>query len=107
MKKDREIVHEDDGATNRRVSRRTSNATQERDIDSSSSSSDDGGNGDSRQGGGTGEGTRGNGSASGGYVSQIDPGMSWAQGDENYYATQDRYMDIDQGYGNNKSIWKY
>ena len=27
MKKDREIVHEDDGATNRRVSRRTSNAT--------------------------------------------------------------------------------
>ena len=40
----REIVHEDDGATNRRVSRRTSNATQERDIDSSSSSSDDGHN---------------------------------------------------------------
>ena len=52
----RETVHEDDGATNRRVSRRTSNATQERDIDSnrkgkapktisSSSSSDDGDNG--------------------------------------------------------------
>ena len=51
----RETVHEDDGATNRRVTRRTSNATQEqeRDIDShhkcktpktiySSSSSDDG-----------------------------------------------------------------
>ncbi|RVW90749.1 hypothetical protein CK203_046470 [Vitis vinifera] len=71
------------------------------------SSSDDGGNGDSRQGGRTGEGTRGNGSASGGYVSQIDPGMSWAQGDENYYATQNTDMDIDQGYGNNKSIWKY
>ena len=30
----RETVHEDDGATNRRVDRRTSNATQERDIDS-------------------------------------------------------------------------
>ena len=52
----RETVHEDDGATNRRVSRRTSNVTQERDIDSnrkgkapktisSSSSSDDGDNG--------------------------------------------------------------
>ncbi|RVW19709.1 hypothetical protein CK203_111574 [Vitis vinifera] len=51
----RETVHEDDGATNRRVDRRTSNATQERDIDScrkgkaprtisSSSSSDDGDN---------------------------------------------------------------
>ena len=51
----RETVHEDDGATNCRVSRRTSNATQERDIDScrkgkaprtisSSSSSDDGDN---------------------------------------------------------------
>ena len=30
----RETIHEDDGATNRRVSRNTSNATQERDIDS-------------------------------------------------------------------------
>ena len=60
----RETVHKDDGATNCRVSRRTSNATQERDIDSrhkvkapitisSSSSSDDGDNGDSRHGGGT------------------------------------------------------
>ena len=95
----RKIVHEDDGATNRRVSRHTSNATQERDIDScrkgkapriisSSSSSDDGENGGSRQGGGTsggsrrvggtGEGTRGDGSTSGDYVSQVDLGMSWA-----------------------------
>ena len=24
----------------------------------------------------------------GGYVSQVDPGMSWAQGGENYYSTQ-------------------
>ena len=30
----RETIHEDDGATNRRVSRNTSNATQERDVDS-------------------------------------------------------------------------
>ena len=119
----RETVHEDDGATNRRVDRRTSNATQERDIDSrrkgkaprtisSSSSSDDGDNGGNRRGGGsrrvsgTSEGTGGDGSTKDGYVSQIDPGMSWAQGDENYYATQDTDMDIDQGYGNNKSIWK-
>nr|CAN76601.1 hypothetical protein VITISV_012928 [Vitis vinifera] len=102
----RETVHEDDGATNRRVDRRTSNATQERDIDSrrkgkaprtisSSSSSDDGDNGGNRRGGGsrrvsgTSEGTGGDGSTKDGYVSQVDPGMSWAQGDENYYATQD------------------
>ncbi|KAL6322915.1 hypothetical protein AAG906_021820 [Vitis piasezkii] len=30
----RKTVHEDDDATNRRVSRRTSNVTQERDVDS-------------------------------------------------------------------------
>ena len=81
--KGRETVHEDDGATNRRVSRRTSNATQERDVDSrhkdkaprtisSSSNSDDGDNeGNRRDGGnsggnrgvgGTSEGTRGDGS---------------------------------------------
>ena len=95
----RETVHEDDGAINQRVSRRTSNATQERDIDSrrkgkapitisSSSSSDDGDNGGSRHGGGnsggnrgvggTGEGIGGDGSTGGGYVSQVDPNMSWA-----------------------------
>ena len=111
----REIVHEDDGATNRRVNRRTSNAKQERDVDSyckgkapitisSNSSSDDGDhegsrrgggtNGGSRGVGGTGEGTRGHGSTGGSYVSQVDPGMSWAQGNEDYYATQD----IDHGY---------
>ena len=93
----RETIHEDDGATNRRVSRNTSNATQERDIDShhkskalrtisSSSSSDDGDNGGSRRGGGTsggnkgvggiGEGTGGDGSIGGGYVSQVNPSMS-------------------------------
>ena len=66
----RKTVHEDDGATSCRVSKRTSNATQERDIDShrigkvpriisSSSSSDDGHNGGSRRGGGTSGGSRG------------------------------------------------
>ena len=109
-KEGRETVHEDDGATNRRVSRCTNNATQERYIDScrknkapitifSSSSSDDGDNGGNRWGGGTSGGSRGvggtsegnggDGSTGGNYVSQVDPGMSWAQGDQNYYATQD------------------
>ncbi|RVW42750.1 hypothetical protein CK203_109867 [Vitis vinifera] len=95
----RETVHEDDGSTNRRVSRHTSNATQERDVDScckgkaprtisSSSSSDDGDNGGSRRGGGTsggsrgvsgtGEGTGRDGSIGDGYVTQVDRGMSWA-----------------------------
>ncbi|KAL6316611.1 hypothetical protein AAG906_018866 [Vitis piasezkii] len=92
----RETFHEDDGAINCRVSRRTSNATQERDVDShckgkaprtisSSSSSDDGDNGGSKRGGssrgvgGTSEGTEGNGSTRGGYVSQVDLGIykSW------------------------------
>ena len=93
----RETVHEDDGATNRRVDRRTSNATQERDIDSrhkgktpktisSSSSNDDGDNGGSKWGGGTSGDSRGvsgiggDGSTGGGYVSQVDSSMSWAQG---------------------------
>ncbi|XP_034688120.1 keratin, type II cytoskeletal 1-like [Vitis riparia] len=84
----RETIHEDDGATNRRVGRCTSNATQERDVDSrrkgkasrkisSSSSSDDGDNEGNKRGGGTsggnrgiggtGEGTGGYGSTGGGY----------------------------------------
>ena len=117
----RETVHEDDGATNCRVSRRISNATQERDVDShrkgktprkisSNSNSDDGDNEGSRRGGGTSggnrgvggtsEGTRGDGSIGGSYVSQVDPGMSWAQGDENYYTTQD----TDHGY--RPGIWE-
>ena len=94
-----ETVHEDDGATNCRVSRRTGKVTQERDVDSrrkgktprtisSSSSSDDGDNGGNRRGGGTsggsrgvggtGEGTEGGGGVSGSYVSQADASMSWA-----------------------------
>ena len=69
-----------------------------------SSSSDDGDNRGSRRGGGTSggnrgvggtsEGTGGDGSTGGGYVSQVDLGMLWAQGSENYYATQD----TDHGY---------
>ncbi|RVW91406.1 hypothetical protein CK203_038592 [Vitis vinifera] len=115
------MVHENDGATNHRVSRHTSNATQEIYIDSRckgkaprtislSSSSDDGDNGGSRRGcgtsggsrevGGTGEGTGGDGSTRSSYVSQVDPGISWAQGDENYYATQD----TDHGY--RPRIWE-
>ena len=106
----RETVHEDDGATSRRVSKWTNNATQESDIDSrhkgkaprtisSSSSNDDNDNGGSRGNantiggsggvGGIGEDTGGDGGTGGGYVSQADPSMSWAQGNENYYATQD------------------
>ncbi|KAL6327222.1 hypothetical protein AAG906_015261 [Vitis piasezkii] len=58
---------------------------------SSSSSSD---NGDNRGEGGWVE------EMVGGYVSQVDPGMSWAQGGENYYATQD----TDHGY--RLGIWE-
>ncbi|RVW89461.1 hypothetical protein CK203_046848 [Vitis vinifera] len=79
----------------------TNEEGRERDVDSrrkgkasrtisSSSSSDDGDNRGSRRGGGTSGGNRGvggtsegigeDGSTGGGYVSQVDPGMSWAQG---------------------------
>ena len=99
----------------------TNEECRERDVDSrrkgkvsrtisSSFSSDDGGNKGSRQGGGTSggnrgvggtsEGTGGDGSIGGGYVSQVDLGMSWAQGGENYYATQD----ADHGY--RPGIWE-
>ena len=50
--------------------------------------------GGNRWGGGTSDGIGGDGSSGGGYVSQVDPSMSWAQGSENYYATQD----TDHGY---------
>ena len=99
----------------------TNEECRERDVDScrkgkvsrtisSSSSSDDGNNGGSRRGGdtsrcskglsGIGEGTGGDGSDGGSYVSQVDPSMSWAQGDENYYATQDT------DHGNRPGIWE-
>ncbi|RVW33286.1 hypothetical protein CK203_107928 [Vitis vinifera] len=56
--------------------------------------------------GGTDEGTRGDGSIGGGYVSQVDPGMSWAQGNENYYATQDTDHGYRPGIWEQQSIWK-
>ena len=110
----RETIHKDDGATSHRVKRHTSNTTQEKDIDSCCKSKAlrivfqvtivmmvtiraigggdiGGGSGGS---GGTCEGTGEGGGTSGSYVTQVDLGMSWAQGDENYYATQD----TDHGY---------
>ena len=99
----------------------TNEEDRERDVDSrrkdkasrtisSSSSSDDGDNRGSRLGGGTSGGNRGVGGTSesirgdgrtgGDYVSQVDLGMSWAQGDENYYVIQD----TDHGY--RPMIWK-
>ncbi|RVW83578.1 hypothetical protein CK203_039301 [Vitis vinifera] len=91
----------------------TNEEGRERDVDSrrkskasktisSSSSSDDGDNRGNRRGGGTSggnkgvggtsEGTGGDGSTRGGYVSQVDPGMSWAQG-EGYSNTKTRASD--------------
>ena len=114
----RETVHEDDGAINRRVNRCTSKATQERDIDShckgkaprtisSSSSSDDGDNGDSR----------GWGLALVGALEKLVPLVrvmlvKWilaCHGHKEMKITMPhkiQIMDIDQGYGNSKSIWK-
>ncbi|RVW22640.1 hypothetical protein CK203_102063 [Vitis vinifera] len=98
----------------------TNEEGRERDVDSrrkgkasrtisSSFSSDDGDNrgssgwwhsGGNRGVGGTSEGIGGDGNTGGGYVSQVDPGMSRAQGGENYYATQD----TDHGY--RPRIWE-
>ena len=39
------------------------------------------------RGSGTSGGSGGCGGVGGDYVSQLDPNMSWAQGDENYYVT--------------------
>ena len=114
----RERIHEDDVATNRKVSWRTINVTQERDIDSrrkgkaprrisSSSSSDDGDNG----------GSRGWGLALVGAVEKLVPLVrvmlvKWilaCHGHKEMKITMPhkiQIMDIDQGYGNSKSIWK-
>ncbi|RVW69442.1 hypothetical protein CK203_062790 [Vitis vinifera] len=94
----RDTIHEDDGATNRRASRRTSNATQEEILIHVIKGG--GTSRGSRGVGGTGEGTGGDGNTGGGYVSQVDPNMSWAQRNENYYATQD----TDHGY--RPGIWE-
>ena len=111
-----EAAREDDGGTSYRVSRRSSSIAQRRDIgssckgkapqiNSSSSNSDDGDDrvnrGSSNIGGdnedsedtngdnGVGGGIVASVAVDGGYVNQVDHGMSWAQGDENYYVTQD------------------
>ncbi|RVW86572.1 hypothetical protein CK203_045660 [Vitis vinifera] len=119
----KEIVHEDDGAINHRVSRHTSNAAQERDIDSrrksktlrtiySSSSSDDDDNGGSRRGGtsggnrgigGTGDGIGGDGSIGGGYVSQVDPTCHGHKEMKITMPHKIQIMDINQGHGINES----
>ena len=53
-------------------------------------------NGDNEAGGGI----VASGVVNGGYVNQVDHDKSWAQGDENYYATQD----TDHGY--RSGIWE-
>ena len=126
-KEGREAAREDDGGTSYKVSRRSSSIAQTRDIGSSrkgkapriissSSNSDDSDNrvnrGGSNIGGGNedSEDTDGDNGAGGGivasgvvdgdYVNQVGHGMSWAQGDGNYYVTQD----TDHGY--RLGIWE-
>ena len=123
----KEAACADDGGTSYRASRRGRSIVHGRDIGSfhkgkapriivSNSSSDDGDNranrggsnisGDSEDsddtGGdnGAGSGIGASGEVDSGYVNQVDHGMSWAQGNENYYATQD----TDHGY--RPSIWE-
>ena len=52
--------------------------------------------GDNGAGGGIGA----SGDVNSGYVNQVDNGMSWAQGNENYYATQDT------NHGYRPSVWE-
>ena len=126
-KEGREAASDDDGGTSYRVSRRTNSIVQGRDIGSyrkgkapriifSNYSSDDGDDrlnrGGSNIGGGSedsedtsgdngvGGGIGASGVVDSGYVNQVDHSMSWAQGNENYYVTQD----TDHGY--RPSIWK-
>ena len=110
-----EAACDDDGGTSYRVSRRGSSIAQGRDIGSSrkgkapriivsSSSNDDGDDRANRGGSNIGgdsedsEDTSGDNRAGGGieasnavdsnYVNQVDHGMSWAQGNENYCHTR-------------------
>ena len=123
----REVARNDDDDTSYRVSRRVSSITQGKDIGSfrkgkvpriifSNSSSDDGDDrvnrGGSNIGGGSedsedhsgdngaGGGIEASSAIDSGNVNQVDHGMSWAQENENYYATQD----TDHGY--RLSIWE-
>ena len=113
FKESREAAHEDDGGTSYKVSRCSRSIAQRIDIGSShkgkapriissSSNSDDGDNrGGNNIGGGNedSEDTNGDNGEGGGIVAsgvvdgsdvnQVDHGMIWAKGDENYYATQD------------------
>ena len=102
-KEGREATREDDGGTSYSVSRRSSNIAQQRDIGSSrkgkapriiSSSGGNENNEDTNRDNGAGGGIVSSGVVNGGYVNQFDHDKSWAQGDENYYATQD----TDHGY---------
>ena len=115
-KEGRKVARDDDGSTSYRVSKRASSIAQGRGIVSSrkgkapriifsNSSSDDGGDRVNREGSNIGGGsedseeTSGDNGAGGsigassaidnGCVNQVDNGMSWAHGNENYYATQD------------------
>ena len=110
-KKCREAAREDDGSTSYRVSRRASNIAQGRDIGSSrkckapriifsNSSSNDDDDRVNRGGSNIGGGIGASGVVDSGYVNQVDHCMSWAQGNENYCATQD----TDHGY--RPSIWE-
>ena len=124
FKEVREVAHDDDGGTSYKVSRHGSSIAQGRGIGSShkgkapriifsNSSCDDGDNRVNRGGsniGGDSEDTCGDNGAGGGirassavhsgYVNQVDHDMSCAQGNENYYATQD----TDHGY--RLDIWE-
>ena len=110
----REAAHVDDGGTSNEVSRRGSSIAQGRDIGSSSkgkapqiivsnTSSNDGDDRANRGGSnivgdsedsedtsgenGAGGGIGASGAIDSGFVNQVDHGMLWAQGNENYYAT--------------------
>ena len=123
----REVARADDGGISYRVSRSGSSIAQGRDIGSSrkgkapriivsNTSSDDGDDRANKRSSNIGgdsedsEATSGDNEACGGieassaidsgYVNQVDHGMSWAQGNENYYATQD----TDHGY--KPGIWE-
>ena len=120
----REAARADDGGTSYRVSWRESSIAQGRDIGSSrkgkapriivsNTSSDDGDDrGGTNIGGdsensedtsedkGAGGGIGVSGVVDSGYVNQVDHGMSWVQGNENYYAIQD----TDHGY--RLGIWE-
>ena len=126
-KEGREAARNDGGGTSYKVSRRGRSIVQGRDIGSShkgkapriifSNSSDDDGDdrvnrwGSNIGGGsedsedtsgdnGAGSGIGASGVVDGGYVNQIHHGMLWAQGNENYYVTQD----TDHGY--RSGIWE-